>query len=159
MYSLAIGSKRNQQDLSHKADTYLKNKVQTSVEKKVNVLIADHQRYNRRGLRALLEFSPFINQIWEARDGEVAIKVISEVKPDLVILEVHLPLIGGLSVTRWVRHNWPEIKVVILTIYPHYEEDALAAGADRFLVKGSEEYSIQEEILSLLALRPEDTQG
>jgi len=119
------------------------------VEKQINVLIADHQRNTRRGLRALLEFSPFINQVWEARDGEAAIKVISEVKPDLVILEVHLPLIGGLCVTRWVRHNWPEIQVVILTIYPYYEAEALAAGADRFLVKGSEEYSIQEEILSL----------
>lgn len=120
------------------------------MEKQVNVLIADHQRNTRRGLRALLEFSPFINQIWEARDGEGAIKVINEVKPDLVILEVELPLIGGFCVTRWIRNNWPEIKVVILTLYPHYEEDALAAGADRFLVKGSEEYSIQEEILSLL---------
>ena len=119
------------------------------MNKKVNVLIADHQENTRRGLRALLEFSPFINQIWEASNGEAAIKVISEVKPDLVILEVHLPLIGGLCVTRWVRQHWPEIQVVILTIYPYYEAEALAAGADRFLVKGSEAYSIQEEILSL----------
>jgi DNA-binding NarL/FixJ family response regulator len=130
-----------------------KNKVPIGVEKQVNVLIADHQRNTRRGLRALLEFSPFINQIWEARDGEAAIKIISEVKPDLVILEVHLPLIGGLCVTRWVRHNWPEIMVVILTIYPYYEAEALAAGADRFLVKGSEVYSIQEEIQSLFYAR------
>lgn len=123
--------------------------VLTKVEEQINVLLADHQRNTRRGLRALLGFSPFINQIWEARDGEGAIKVINEVKPDLVILEVQLPLIGGVSVTRWIRNNWPEIKVVILTLYPHYEDEALAAGADRFLVKGRDDDFIEDEILSL----------
>jgi len=118
------------------------------VEKQINVLIADHQRNTRRGLRAWLEFSPFINQIWEARDGEAAIKVISEVKPDLVILEVQLPLIGGLCVTRWIKQNWPDIIVIILTLYPHYEDEAFAAGADHFLVKGRDDDCIQDEILS-----------
>lgn len=116
---------------------------------KINVLIADHQRGSRRGLKALLEFSPFINHIWEAKNGEAAIKVIGEVKPDLVILDVSMPVIGGLNVTRWIRQNWPEIKVIILTMYPDFEEEALAAGADRFLVKGREDFSIQDEILSL----------
>ena len=119
------------------------------MEHKIDVLIADHQRGSRRGLKALLGFSPFINHIWEARNGEAAIKVINDVKPDLVILDVQLPLIGGLCVTRWIKENWPDIKVIILTMYPNYEEEAVAAGADRFLVKGSEDYSIQDEILAL----------
>jgi len=119
------------------------------VEQKINVLIADHQKDSRRGLKALLVFSPFINHIWEARNGEAAIKVITEVKPDLVILDVKIPVIGGLNVTRWIHQNFPEIKVMILTMYPDYEEEAMAAGADRFLVKGREDYSIQDEILSL----------
>lgn len=117
--------------------------------KQINVLIADHQKNTRKGLRALLEFSPFINQIWEAKDGEAAIKVINEVKPDLVILEVQLPLIGGLCVTRWIKQTWADIIVIILTIYPHYEDEAYAAGADHFLVKGRDDDSIQEKILSL----------
>jgi YesN/AraC family two-component response regulator len=119
------------------------------LEKQINVLIADHQRISRQGLRALLEFSWFINQIWEARDGETAIKVITEVKPDLVIVDLKIPLIGSLCLTRWIRHNCPDIKIILLSMYPHYEEEALAAGADRFLVKGRGDYSIQEEILSL----------
>ena len=119
------------------------------MEHKIDVLIADHQRGSRRGLKALLGFSPFINHIWEARNGEAAIKVINDVKPDLVILDVQLPLIGGLCVTRWVKENWPDIRVIILTMYPHYEEEAVAAGADRFLLKGREDYSIQDVILAL----------
>mgnify|MGYP006301411825 CR=1 FL=1 len=82
------------------------------MEQKIDVLIADHQKDSRRGLKALLGFSPFINHIWEARNGEAAIKVISEVKPNLVILDVHMPLIGGLGVARWIQHNCPEIKVI-----------------------------------------------
>jgi DNA-binding NarL/FixJ family response regulator len=119
------------------------------VEEQVNVLIADHQRNTRRGLRALLEFSPFINQIWEARDGEAAIKVIIEVKPDLVIIDLQIPVIGALCVTRWIQQYWPDIKVIILSMYPYYEEEAMTAGADLYLVKGRGDYSIQDEILSL----------
>lgn len=119
------------------------------MEQKIDVLIADQQSDSRRGLKALLGFSPFINHIWEARNGEAAIKVIGEVKPDLVILDVQMPVIGGLCVTRWIQQNWPDIKVIILTMYPHYEEEALAAGAERFLLKGREDYSIQDEIQSL----------
>jgi len=129
------------------------------VEQKIDVLIADHQKDSRRGLKALLEFSPFINHIWEARNGEAAINVINEVKPDLVILDVKMPVIGGLCVTRWVRQAWPDIKIIILTMYPHYEEEALAAGADRFLVKGREDYSIQDEILALFPSGSEDMKG
>jgi DNA-binding NarL/FixJ family response regulator len=124
-------------------------KVLTSVDKQINVLIADHQKNSRRGLRALLEFSWFINQIWEARDGEAAIKVIIEIKPDLVIIDLNIPVIGALCVTRWIRHYWPDIKIIILSMYPHYEEEVMAAGADRYLVKGQGDYSIQDEILSL----------
>ena len=119
------------------------------MDRKINVLIADQQKDSRRGLKALLGFSPFINHIWEARNGEAAIKVIGEVKPDLVIIDAQMSVIGGLCVTRWIKENWPDIKIIILTMYPYYEEEALAAGADRFLVKGREDYSIQDEILSL----------
>jgi DNA-binding NarL/FixJ family response regulator len=129
------------------------------VEKQINVLIADHQKNSRQGLRALLEFSPFINQIWEARDGEAAIKVIIEVKPDLVILDLRIPVIGALCVTRWIHQYWPDIKVIILSMYPHYEEEAMAAGADRFFVKGRGDYSIQEEILSLFPSVSGDVKG
>ena len=119
------------------------------MNRQIDVLIAEHQRDIRRGLRALLRFSANIGQIWEATNGESAVKLINQLRPDLVIMGIKLPGIGGLSVTRWVRRNYPEMKVIILTMYPYYEEEALDAGADRFLVKGAEEFSLQEEILAL----------
>jgi DNA-binding NarL/FixJ family response regulator len=121
------------------------------VETKINVLIADHQQSTRRGLKAMLQFSPLINQIWEARDGEVAIQIIKDVKPDLVIVDVLTPVIGGIEVTKWIRENQLSTKVIILTMYPFYEDKALAAGADRYLLKGEGDSCIEEEISALFA--------
>jgi DNA-binding NarL/FixJ family response regulator len=125
------------------------------VEKEINVLIVDYQKSTRRGLRALLRFSPLINQIWEANDGEAAINIIKEVKPNLVIADVQTPVIGGIDITKWIRENQLGIKVIILTMYPFYKDKALAAGADRYLIKGGGDYCIQDEIFSLFHPGPE----
>ena len=119
------------------------------MDKQIDVLIADDQVKTRRGLKALLRFAPFIDMIWEAQDGEAAMKVVSEVKPDVVLMDIQMPVMDGLEATRRIKENWPEVKVIILTMYPYYEKKAMAAGADCFLVKGDKTHSIQDVILSL----------
>jgi len=119
------------------------------VDRQIDVLIADDQVKTRRGLKALLRFAPFINIIWEAQEGEAAMKIVSEVKPDVVVMDIQMPVMDGLEATRRIKETWPEIKVIILTMYPFYEREALAAGADCFLVKGDKTHSIQDVILSL----------
>jgi YesN/AraC family two-component response regulator len=126
------------------------------MEQKINILIVDYQKNTRQGLKAVLRFYPFINQIYEARDGECAIRVINEVKPDLVILDVQMPVIDGLWLAKWLHKNRPGIRVIMLTMYSYYEEEALAAGVDRFLVKGAEDYSIQDEIMALFPALDEE---
>ena len=123
---------------------------------KVDVLIAEHQRNTRQGLKALLQLSPIINQIWEAGDGENAIMMIESLNPDLVITAAEMPMIGGVTITRWIKQNRPEIKVILLTMYPYYEDEALAAGVNRFLVKGKEDTSIEEEIRLLFNIESGD---
>lgn len=120
------------------------------MEKQIDVLIVDDQIKTRRGLKALLRFSPFIHMIWEAQDGETAVKIVSEVKPDVVIMDIQMPVMSGLNATAQIKHNWPAVKVIILTMYPYYEEEALAAGADYFLVKGDRNYSIEDVIRSFI---------
>lgn len=121
------------------------------MEKQIDLLIVDDQIKSRRGLKALLRFSPFIHMIWEAEDGETAMKIVSEMKPDLVIMDILMPVISGINATAWIKHHWPEVKVIVLTMYPYYEEEALAAGADCFLVKGDKTYSIQDVIHSFIS--------
>lgn len=76
-------------------------------------------------------------------------KIVSEMMPQLIIMDVKMPTMGGIEATRQIKHCWPEVKIIILTMYPIYKFEALAAGADRFLVKGDVTRSIQDEILSL----------
>ena len=128
------------------------------MDKQIDVLIADDQVKTRRGLKALLRFTPFIGMIWEAQEGEGAMKIVSEVKPDLVLMDIKMPLMDGLEATRRIKQTWPEVKVIILTMYPYYEKEALAAGADCFLVKGDKNLSIQDEILSLFIINNNSTQ-
>ncbi len=119
------------------------------MNRKIDVLIADDQVKARRGLKELLRFAPFIGMIWEAQDGEAAMKVVSEVRPDVVLMDIRMPVMDGLDATRRIKETWLEVKVIILTMYPYFERQAVAAGADCFLVKGDETHSIQDVILSL----------
>ena len=132
--------------------------MHNAVDKPIDVLIVDDQVKTRRGLKAVLRFAPFIGMIWEAQEGEGAMKIVSEVKPDLVLMDIKMPLMDGLEATRRIKQTWPEVKVIILTMYPYYEKEALAAGADCFLVKGDKNLSIQDEILSLFIINNNSTQ-
>ena len=119
------------------------------MDSKIDVLIADDQAKTRRGLKALLRFVPFIDMIWEAQDGEAAMRAVSEIKPDVVLMDIQMPIMDGLEATRRIKDTWPEVKVIILTMHPSYQRKAFAAGADGFLVKGEQSPLIQDLILSL----------
>jgi DNA-binding NarL/FixJ family response regulator len=119
------------------------------VDEQIDVLIVDDQIKTCRGLKALLRFVPFVRTIWVAADGESAMRIVREVKPDVVVMDVRMPIMGGIEATRQIKHVHPEVKIIIHTMYSFYETEALAAGADRFLVKGDPARSIQDEILSL----------
>lgn len=129
------------------------------MKRQIDVLIADDQVKTRKGLKALLRFAPFIGMVWEAHNGEAAMKIVSEVKPDVVIMDIQMSVMDGIEATFQIKHSWPEVKVVILTMYPYYEQEAYAAGADYFLVKGEEINSIQEVILSLFTEENSNSEG
>lgn len=100
------------------------------------VLITDDRITTRKGLRALMLTQPDIQVIGEAADGERAIQFINKEKPDVVIMDAFMPGMDGLEATRIIKEKWQEIRVVILTLHEGIREEALAAGADAFLVKG-----------------------
>jgi DNA-binding NarL/FixJ family response regulator len=100
------------------------------------VLVADDQRSTRRGLKALLGIMPGVEWIGESVNGSEAVTQAAEARPDVVLMDVHMPVMDGLEATRRIKRQTPRVKVVLLSMYAEYEADAIAAGADIFLIKG-----------------------
>ncbi len=110
------------------------------------VLITDDRLASRKGLRALMLTQPDIQVIGEAANGKKAIQLIKERKPDVVIMDAFMPVMNGLEATRIIKKSWEGIRVVILTLHNNIREEALAAGADAFLVKGCSPDDLIREI-------------
>jgi DNA-binding NarL/FixJ family response regulator len=103
----------------------------------VRVLLVDDDDLMRAGLRSVLSSDETIDVVGEAGDGRGAVQRVSELRPDIVLMDVRMPNLDGISATREVLAAQPDAKVVILTTF---EEDdyifgALSAGASGFLLK------------------------
>ena len=100
------------------------------------VLVADDQRPTRQGLRALLNLLPGVEWVGEAANGREAVTLATERRPDVVLMDVQMPVMDGLEATRRIKSQRPEVRVIVLTLHGDRRAEALAAGADVFLVKG-----------------------
>ncbi|MGP3988305.1 response regulator [Streptomyces sp. 3N207] len=108
----------------------------------IRVLLADDQLLVRAGFRALLDAQPDIEVAGEAADGEEAVALVRELGPDLVLMDIRMPLVDGLAATRRITSDpeLSEVKVVMLTTFEldEYVFEALRSGASGFLVKDTE---------------------
>lgn len=107
---------------------------------KVRVLVADDDPVFRYGMRAILFSKPDVDLVGEARDGEEAIKLALELKPDVILMEINMPETDGIEATRRILAELPETGVLVLTMI---EEDdsvfaAMRAGARGYLLKGAD---------------------
>ena len=104
----------------------------------IKVLLVDDHELVRLGIKRLLQDIATIKVVGEAGTGEDAVLAAKELMPDVVVMDVHMPGIGGLEATRkMIRHN-PDIKILALTIYEDepYPSRLLQAGASGYITKG-----------------------
>ncbi|MCV7225292.1 response regulator [Mycolicibacterium komossense] len=103
----------------------------------IRVLIVDDQRLVRAGLRMLCESTVDIDVVGEAADGAQAVRLAAELTPDVILMDLRMPGLGGVEATRLLMSTRPESKVLALTTFDDDEHlyPALAAGAAGFLVK------------------------
>jgi len=106
--------------------------------KPIRVLIADDSVRSRDGLRALLASWPaeVVKVVGEAVNGKEAVQRVEECHPDVVLMDLQMPIMDGLQATRIIKNRWPDITIAVLTIYAAQQDVAIAAGADAFVIKG-----------------------
>lgn len=99
------------------------------------MIVEDNLRA-RCALKALLSQQAGITVTADASNGLEAIQNINNQTPDVVLMDVQMPVMDGLEATRIIKAKWPRVRIIILTMYPEYQTEALSAGADIFLLKG-----------------------
>ena len=103
----------------------------------IKVLLADDHALVRAGIRRLLEEARDIQVVAEAADGMEVLSMIKQYQPDVVILDISMPVLDGMDTCKQIKALFPEVRVLILTVHPevHYAVRLLGAGAMGYVTK------------------------
>ena len=117
----------------------------------IRVLIADDHKMVREGLRRILEFDGEIQVIDEADNGEECIKKIRSSKPDIVLLDINMPVMNGIEALQEIRKKKLKTKVIILTVHNEIEYllRAVDIGIDGYVLKDSDAYELIRAVTSV----------
>jgi len=106
---------------------------------KFKVLLADDHTLFRAGLRSLMELETDIQVVGEAENGRLAVELARTLRPEIIVMDIAMPMLNGLEATRQILHEMPNIKILILSGYSNddYIDKVIDAGACGYLVKQS----------------------
>jgi DNA-binding NarL/FixJ family response regulator len=127
----------------------------------IKIMIADDQRLMREGLKTILELEEDLEVAAMAENGQDALDKIEEVRPDVVLMDIRMPVMNGVECTRIIKQKYPGIKVLILTTFDddEYIFDGLKNGAVGYLLKAvpSEKLvsSIRDAYIGSMIMQPE----
>ena len=124
--------------------------------KPIRVMIVDDHAMVRIGLAAFLKTEPGIDLVGEARDGREAIEYCDQLKPNVILMDLIMPDLGGVAATRTIHQRWPNVQVIALTSFQEKElvQDALQAGAIGYLLKNVSGDELCEAIRQAYGGRP-----
>ena len=120
----------------------------TQTQLPIRVLLADDHVVVRAGIRQFLEQSPDIKVVAEASNGHEACELLEQFKPDVAVLDIQMPGMSGIEVTRWIRANHLSIGILVLTAYDEepYVQAVLQAGANGYVLKTAEPQEIVDAV-------------
>lgn len=103
----------------------------------LRVLVADDHKEFRRVVHDFLDRLPNISVVGEATDGREAVEQVEKLRPDLILMDISMPVMNGLEATKVIKAKHPEVRIVIATMHdnPMYRQHAQEAKADGFLFK------------------------
>jgi RNA polymerase sigma factor (sigma-70 family) len=128
--------------------------VRSTVERmsSIRVLLVDDQQIVRQGLATILKYAPGIEVAGEAGDGEEAIRLAEELVPDVVLMDLKMPRLGGIPATRRICATQPDVHVIILTTYDADDMvfEGIKAGAAGYLLKDASSETLVEAIRGVM---------
>lgn len=121
------------------------------MNKTIRVLVADDHSIVRAGISSILELNPDIKVVGEAANGRVAVQKAKELKPNVILMDLMMPIMDGITATKAIVEEDPEIKVLILTTYGFSNDiaQALQMGASGVLIKTASNTSLVASIRSV----------
>jgi DNA-binding NarL/FixJ family response regulator len=119
----------------------------------IRVLLVDDQRLMRDGLRTLLELEGDLEVVGEAGNGEQALRIYQDLLPDVVLMDVRMPVMDGVEATRRLVERWHDARVIIVTTFDddEYVFDGLRAGARGYLLKDVSGHELAEAVRTVAA--------
>lgn len=108
-------------------------------DRTINIFLADDHTIVRQGLAKLIEAESNFKIIGEAQDGRQAVRKVERLNPDIVIMDIAMPLLNGIEATRQIKKLSPQTKVIILSMHSHdrYISELISLGASGYLLKDS----------------------
>jgi DNA-binding NarL/FixJ family response regulator len=113
-----------------------KSNLKKSMVTPTKIMVVEDCSRARCALTAFMSLQTGIQITAETSNGLEVISKIDSSPPDVVLMDIQMPVMDGLEATKIIKKRWPCVKVIVLTMYQHYQSKALSAGADAFLVKG-----------------------
>ncbi|MHC5599499.1 MAG: response regulator [Nostoc sp.] len=117
----------------------------------IRILLVDDQHLIRHGLKSMLESNAQMQVIGEAENGQRALEQIAALQPDIVLMDIRMPVMDGVAATKAIAQQYPEIKVLVLTTFDddEYVFQAMRLGAKGYLLKDTEPDELMLAILSV----------
>ncbi|MGC9524515.1 MAG: response regulator transcription factor [Limnospira sp.] len=117
----------------------------------IRVLLVDDQGIVREGLQSLLEAKPDLEVVGQAENGQIAVELALQLNPDVVLMDVRMPVMDGVAATRSLQEKKPEIKVLVLTTFDddEYVSQAMQSGAKGYLLKDTPSEELAQAIRSV----------
>ncbi|MFD1677488.1 response regulator [Alicyclobacillus fodiniaquatilis] len=130
--------------------------MEPSIENSIRVIVVDDHQLFRQGVRGLLQRTEGIEVVAEAENGQVALQQCQEWSPDLILMDINMPVMDGLEATRQIKRLFAHVKILILTVSDTEEMlfEAIKSGASGYVLKNADPATVIDAVRRVTAGEP-----